>query len=29
MFTWANLPLAVIVALITWSWISFFTVILA
>jgi hypothetical protein len=28
-FTWDNLPMTVIVALIAWSWIAFFSVILA
>lgn len=28
-FTWDNLPMTVIVALIVWAWISFFSVILA
>lgn len=28
MFTWENLPMTLIVALIIWSWISFFSVIL-
>lgn len=29
MFTWENLPMTLIVALIIWAWISFFSVILA
>jgi len=29
LFTWENLPMTFIVALIVWSWISFFSVILA
>lgn len=29
LFTWDNLPMTIIVALIVWSWISFFSVILA
>lgn len=28
-FTWDNLPMTVIIALIAWSWIAFFSVILA
>ncbi|OIQ80061.1 hypothetical protein GALL_381930 [mine drainage metagenome] len=28
-FTWDNLPMTVIVALIVWAWMSFFSVILA
>lgn len=28
-FNWDNLPMTVIVALIVWAWISFFSVILA
>lgn len=28
-FTWDNLPMTIIVALILWAWISFFSVILA
>jgi hypothetical protein len=28
-FTWENLPMTVIVGLIIWSWIAFFSVILA
>ncbi len=29
LFTWENLPMTIIVALIVWSWISFLSVILA
>jgi hypothetical protein len=28
-FSWENLPMTVIVTLIVWSWIAFFSVILA
>ncbi len=28
-FNWDNLPMTIIVALIVWSWLSFFSVILA
>ncbi len=28
-FNWENLPMTLIVALIAWAWISFFSVILA
>jgi hypothetical protein len=29
LFTWENLPMTIVVALIVWSYISFFSVILA
>ena len=29
LFTWENLPMTIIVALIVWSWVSFLSVILA
>lgn len=29
LFSWENLPMTIIVALIIWSWISFFSVMLA
>lgn len=28
-FSWENLPMTIVVALIVWSWISFFSVILS